>query len=286
MRPNLVTFNGYLSALQKAARWEQAISPELGSDLGALDVPACGAQVAACAAARSWMQVAALLRELRKRQLQADSWMQQWTVYSLAQRGLQIHSSFVATPQALDVLRAAEGDLATWRQSENLGAQGGKEEEQHLTESQDALYVNMREQIDKKAIQKRSEQLHFLEAEKPNRHTLFVDEDDLEEPQKPGGSSSSSTPKKLKDFDVAGYFDTHPALLKRKANRLRLKQLQTKEIKTVEDVSSSLFLVDCLTQYLTRCASHWMIHSIKINHRPRKVGDLLRVKLATLSGTQ
>lgn len=112
------------------------------------------------------------------------------------------------------------------------------QEEQHLSESQDALYVNMREQIDKKAIQKRSEQLHFLEAEKPNRHTIFVDEDDLEEPQKPGRSSSSSTPKKLKDFDVAGYFETHPALLKRKANRLRLKQLQTKEIKAVEDAGT------------------------------------------------
>lgn len=71
LQPNLVTFNGYLSALQKAARWEQALSPELGSEMAPLDVPAFGAQVAACAAARSWMQVAALLRELRKCQLQA-----------------------------------------------------------------------------------------------------------------------------------------------------------------------------------------------------------------------
>ncbi|CAL1157983.1 unnamed protein product [Cladocopium goreaui] len=278
LQPNLVTFNGYLSALQKAARWEQALSPELGSEMGPLDVPAYGAQVAACAAARSWMQVAALLRELRKCQLQADSWMKQWTVYSLA-RG-QIHSSSMATPQArvpvtsredgplyrpaseaLDVLRA--DDLATWRDAKT-GRNGGRGEEQQLSESQardgDALYVNMREQIDKKAIQKRSEQLglHFLEAEKPNRHTIFVDEDDLEEPQKPGAvnrgcmvdadevtsffNSQEAQGERLvgaamsqSDFDVAGYFETHPALLKRKANRLRLKQLQTKEIKAVED---------------------------------------------------
>jgi len=31
----------------------------------------------------------------------------------------------------------------------------------------------------------------------------------------------------LKEFDVAAHFDTHPSLLGRKANRPRLKQLET-----------------------------------------------------------
>ena len=33
----------------------------------------------------------------------------------------------------------------------------GRQDEQQLAESQDARYVSMREQIDKKAVQKRSE---------------------------------------------------------------------------------------------------------------------------------
>merc|ERR1712028_260002 len=32
--------------------------------------------------------------------------------------------------------------------------------------------------------------------------------------------------QKLEEFDVAGYFDTHPALLGKRANRLRLSQLE------------------------------------------------------------
>merc|ERR1712203_648038 len=45
-----------------------------------------------------------------------------------------------------------------------------------------------------------------------------------------GSGSSSSTPmlsKSLRDFDVAAHFDTHPSLLSQKANRPRLRQLET-----------------------------------------------------------
>jgi len=104
-------------------------------------------------------------------------------------------------------------------------------DEVHLAESQDARYIGMREQIDKKAVQKRAERLHFLDADRPNKHTLFVDED--EDAAKSSASSSTDSKKgakqrkNLKGFDVASYFDTHPDLLDRKANRPRLKQLQT-----------------------------------------------------------
>eukprot|EP00928_Gymnodinium_smaydae_P071701 TRINITY_DN55207_c0_g1_i1.p1 TRINITY_DN55207_c0_g1~~TRINITY_DN55207_c0_g1_i1.p1 ORF type:complete len:278 (-),score=64.33 TRINITY_DN55207_c0_g1_i1:85-858(-) len=96
-------------------------------------------------------------------------------------------------------------------------------EELKLVDSQDKRYVAMREQADRKSAQRRAEALHFLDAERPNKHVLFVDEDD------DAGAAAAGARKrrKLKDFDVAAHFDTHPALLKRKANRLRLDQLQT-----------------------------------------------------------
>lgn len=118
-------------------------------------------------------------------------------------------------------------------------------EELQLLDSQDARYVAMREQIDRKAVAKQAERLHFLDVDRPNKHTVFVDEDD-KLPSGAGGSSSSSSnakaptstktvQKKLKDFDVAAYFDTHPALLSRKANRPRLKQLETAKFADPEE---------------------------------------------------
>jgi len=107
------------------------------------------------------------------------------------------------------------------------------EPELKLLDSQDARYVGVREQMDKKAAEKAAKNLHFLDAERPNRHVLFVDEDDV---ASGGGnivvsSSSSSLPGAsgggLKDYNVAAHFDTHPALLPHKANRLHIRQLET-----------------------------------------------------------
>jgi U3 small nucleolar RNA-associated protein 11 len=111
------------------------------------------------------------------------------------------------------------------------------QDEMKLVESQDACYINMREQIDKKAVQKQSERLHFLNASQgPKQHVLFIDEDE-DDDINPGTSTlSSSIPgskpangkrkKRLEDFNVAAHFDTHPALLGRRSNRLRLSQLE------------------------------------------------------------
>merc|ERR1719379_2212299 len=108
------------------------------------------------------------------------------------------------------------------------------EAEAALVDSQDARYIGMREQIDKKAVEKATARLHFLDADRPNKHVLFVDEDDV---ASSGGASGSTAggraaasgtgqkptkkKKKLQDFDVAAFFDTHPALLGKKANRPR-----------------------------------------------------------------
>lgn len=112
-------------------------------------------------------------------------------------------------------------------------------EQQQLLESQDSRYIGMREQIDKKAVKKQSERLHFLDAERNNKHVVFVDEDDLSKHASTGSRSGpaqkrkateASAPSKrqrLQDFDVASFLETHPALLGKKANRLRVKQLET-----------------------------------------------------------
>lgn len=106
------------------------------------------------------------------------------------------------------------------------------QEELQLLDTQDARYIGMREQIDKKAIEKRAQQLHFLDAPvRAKQHVLFLDEDEdqpASSSSAPGGAATSKAGKKqkLEDFDVAGHFDTHPALLGRRANRLRLSQLE------------------------------------------------------------
>lgn len=104
-------------------------------------------------------------------------------------------------------------------------------EEAKLLDSQDTRYVRMREQIDKNSIERRAANLHFLDAERSNKHIVFFDDDELELPagaQASLGSSvrPGSVRRGLQDVDLADYFDTHPDLLSRKANRPRMQQLE------------------------------------------------------------
>lgn len=110
---------------------------------------------------------------------------------------------------------------------------GLSQDEVALVDTQDARYVGMREQMDKKDAAKALESLHFLDAPKSNKHVLFLDEDDLQKgscapsSSAPSGGKKRSVAKALRDYDVAAHFDTHPELLGRKSNRLRKKQLET-----------------------------------------------------------
>mmetsp|Transcript_7409 Transcript_7409/g.16292 ORF Transcript_7409/g.16292 Transcript_7409/m.16292 type:complete len:277 (-) Transcript_7409:40-870(-) len=129
-------------------------------------------------------------------------------------------------------------------------------EELMLLNTQDHRYINHRTQIDKKAIEKQSRGLHFLNTDAGGKHTIFVDDEDLVR-QTPATSSTSTAAvpaaataasgsggrvarKKLKDFDVASYFDTHPELLKNKSNRLRSKQLKSKKVIDTTDVAADM----------------------------------------------
>jgi U3 small nucleolar RNA-associated protein 11 len=99
------------------------------------------------------------------------------------------------------------------------------EGELRLLDSQDAKYVAYKEQNDKKAAEKQAEQLHYLDADKPNKHTLFFDSDDDEAPS--GATTSKPRRRDLAQYDLAAHFNTHPSLLAKKSNRLTLKQLES-----------------------------------------------------------
>ncbi|CAE7654846.1 unnamed protein product [Symbiodinium sp. CCMP2592] len=236
MRPTSVSFGALLTAFQKASFWEQsllALGTLSESSLG-LDVQTAGAALAACALSRRWFEVSDILQKLQMVDIQPDAWMREWALKSQG-----------AGQSASDIRSLGAGVLQDLRSlGRCLGCQSFVilpavlvEEEEQLAESQDTQYVAMREQIDKKAVHKRTQQLHFLDAEKPNKHVVFVDEDDLGEPGSSSSSSSQSVGKRLKDFNLAEYFDTHPMLLQRKANRLRLKQLETKLLTQPESMA-------------------------------------------------
>lgn len=132
-------------------------------------------------------------------------------------------------------------------------------DELKLLDTQDARYVGMRELADKKAALRQMERLHFLDADRQNKHTVFVDDDDLainRGSKSSGGelntsrgasskglprhstSGTSSSDAKLTDFDIAAHLNTHPALLHRKANRPRLAQLEGSSFADSTDADS------------------------------------------------
>jgi U3 small nucleolar RNA-associated protein 11 len=123
------------------------------------------------------------------------------------------------------------------------------QDEIKLADSQDGRYIGMREQMDKKAIQKRAEQLHFLDAPSgPKRHTVFIDEDEDAPPSHASSSMATGSTEvrsrkrqTLADYDVAGYFDTHPALIGKRANRLRLSQLEKLKLPESSNTDSSAY---------------------------------------------
>merc|ERR1719330_189879 len=149
-------------------------------------------------------------------------------------------------------------------------------DELKLMDTQDTRYVGMREQIDKKSIARQAEQLHFLGAEKTNKHTLFIDEDELVQSATTADRSSSSSAgrkrKKLEELDVAQYLDTHPALLGSKSNRLRQRQLETAKLQDQRTLDRA-----------TKSAYKTLFHTQERSKRLCKVREALETK-ANLRG--
>merc|ERR1711990_1311234 len=87
---------------------------------------------------------------------------------------------------------------------------------------QDERYLNYKRQIERKKIEKLKSSLHMIDADTtaPRKHTFFVD-------------------KKVKDFDVAKHLDTHPLLLGRPSNRVRMADLISSSSSSASSSSAS-----------------------------------------------
>lgn len=128
-----------------------------------------------------------------------------------------------------------------------------KLDELALLDSQDARYIGMREQMDKKANQRQLEKLHFLDASVgPKQHVLFLDDEDELGNSAGHSASSSSAPavapsvkvhkkRKLQDYDVAAHFGTHPSLVGKRSNRLRLEQLEKRAFAEPSNVNAQAY---------------------------------------------
>jgi len=86
------------------------------------------------------------------------------------------------------------------------------EEQLKIMTIQDERYLNYKRQIERKKIEKLKSSLHLIDAETgaQRKHTFFVD-------------------KKVKNFDVAKHLDTHPLLLGRPSNRVRMSDLTSQQ---------------------------------------------------------
>ncbi|TMW60042.1 hypothetical protein Poli38472_000084 [Pythium oligandrum] len=97
--------------------------------------------------------------------------------------------------------------------SEKLSAEALK-----VLKTQDLAYLHMKRAVDLRKAEKLTQGLHFIDAPKNNKHTVFVD-----------------SSEDLNTFDVATHFDTAPELADRAFNRLRKETLKTTTIQATTD---------------------------------------------------
>ncbi|KAF8254167.1 U3 small nucleolar RNA-associated protein 11 [Wilcoxina mikolae CBS 423.85] len=98
------------------------------------------------------------------------------------------------------------------RVAERPGSEALSNDAVKLLKTQDAGYVRLQEEMERKKIEDLEERLAFVDSagrkKKKNKHIIFFDNEEEE-----------------RNFDPAKYFDTHPDLVDRVYNRPRLAQL-------------------------------------------------------------
>ncbi|OQS03185.1 U3 small nucleolar RNA-associated protein [Thraustotheca clavata] len=118
-----------------------------------------------------------------------------------------------------------------------------------VMKTQDVAYMHMKRAIDQSKAQKLSATAHFIDMEKSNKHTVFVDDE-----------------TQVKTFDAAKHFDTVPELVHHASNRLRKADLEKIDLPDIK-VKKSNKLYQEMSDRLERAQ--------KIN-RMRQVLDLER----------
>lgn len=86
-------------------------------------------------------------------------------------------------------------------------------------QTQDLKYIAMKRTIESNKIQRLQSELHLIDAANTvrNKHTFFVDSDE-----------------QAQRFDVAERLQTHPMLLDRRTNRMRLNDLSKMQLPDVD----------------------------------------------------
>ncbi|GMF16280.1 unnamed protein product [Phytophthora lilii] len=82
-----------------------------------------------------------------------------------------------------------------------------------VLKTQDLAYLHMKRAVDLRKAERLNRGLHFVDAPKGNRHTVFVDDE-----------------QQVDKFDVAEHFDTAPELADRAFNRIRKSDLTKLEL--------------------------------------------------------
>lgn len=93
-------------------------------------------------------------------------------------------------------------------------------EQIQLMQTQDIKYIIMKRTIESNKIKRLQSELHMIDFANTvqNKHTFFVD-----------------SPAEARNFDLAKRLDTHPLLLDRKTNRMKLRDLDKLKLPNVSE---------------------------------------------------
>lgn len=111
-------------------------------------------------------------------------------------------------------------EMVGGKHREKLKPDNHTPEQIKLIETKDMKYIEFKRNIESKKIDRMQSSLHMVDAANKikNNHVFFVDSLD-----------------EVKNFDLAERLNTHPSLLDRKTNRVRISDLKDKVVSDIKD---------------------------------------------------